>query len=371
MAKRILFLSESGDIIGGGEYSLLLILREFDRARHEPVLLLPGHGDLEPAARSLGVETHVIDMPNPKHPLGPLWIASRSEKIAALIKKENISLVHANTNLRITPYSAAAARRARVPAVWHVRVIRPYPAGLDRLWFASFDRIVTNSESTKARFSSFPGAARKLVTVYNAVDTDLFHPAPADTTFRASLGAYEEKTILAGTAGRFTWEKGMIHFVEAANIIGGDGATNIRFAAAGDGVLREKCETALKSNNFVFPGRVPVQDLPSFMNALDILVLPSIEESFGRVLIEAMACGKPVVASNVGGIPEIVEHEKTGLLVPHSDPAALAVAIKKLAEDPAMRVSMGTAGRERVLRRFSLKEHTKALHDLYDDILSR
>jgi len=300
MAKRILIVSESGGILGGGEHSLLLMLREFDRARHEPLLLLPGAGDLGQAAGQLGIQTRVIDMPNPKHPLGPVWIASASAKIAGLVKKEGIALIHSNTNLRITPYTAAAARRAGVPAVWHVRVIRPYPAGLDRLWAAAFDRIVTNSDSVRRRFASFPGAEKKLVTVYNAVDTDMFVPAPTDAALRESLGAARPDDILTGALGRFTWEKGMKHFIDAAHILAGGGAAGIRFVAAGDGPLRAECMAAAanKSAPVSLPGHIAPAELPALMNALDILVLPSLEESFGRVLIEAMACGKPVVPAD-------------------------------------------------------------------------
>ena len=105
------------------------------------------------------------------------------------------------------------------------------------------------------------------------------------------------------------------------------------------------------------------------MASLDILVQPSLRETFGRVLIEAMASRKPVIATRVGGMPEIVVDGESGLLVPPEDPPALAAAILSLLQDPAHVRAMGEAGRCRVEEHFSLPRRTRRLEAIYDAVL--
>ena len=105
------------------------------------------------------------------------------------------------------------------------------------------------------------------------------------------------------------------------------------------------------------------------MALFDVFVLPSLGEHFGRVIVEAMAMEKPVVATGAGGVPEIVGHGITGLLVPPADPAALAAAILSLLEDPVRAVRLGAAGRRRAVSDFSLSGHVAAIERLYARML--
>jgi len=111
------------------------------------------------------------------------------------------------------------------------------------------------------------------------------------------------------------------------------------------------------------------QDIPSLLALAEALVLPSLNEGFGLVLLEAMAMGKPVVASAVGGIPEVVLDGRTGLLVPPADPEALAVAILRLLEDPRAAQRLGEAGRERARESFSREAFIQAHRKLYGELL--
>ena len=120
------------------------------------------------------------------------------------------------------------------------------------------------------------------------------------------------------------------------------------------------------NHNVIFSGIR--KDIPEIMSTLDIFVLPSINEPFGRAILEAMACGKPVIATNGGGIPEIVKNDETGVLVPLKDADKLAQAIIVLLEDKERAKKMGLAGRKRVERYFSLEKMVEKIETLYDQL---
>ncbi|PIU68061.1 MAG: glycosyltransferase family 1 protein, partial [Armatimonadetes bacterium CG07_land_8_20_14_0_80_40_9] len=151
-----------------------------------------------------------------------------------------------------------------------------------------------------------------------------------------------------------------------------DTQTNIKFLIVGDGPLREELKEQSKDlgieDEVTFTGSR--QDIPEIMAALDIFVLTSIKEHFGRVVIEAMACGKPVIATNSGAVPEIVEDKVTGILVPPEDSEKLAEAIIELLEDKEKAKEMGIAGRKRVEELFSIEKHTRQIEEVYLSLLS-
>jgi len=138
---------------------------------------------------------------------------------------------------------------------------------------------------------------------------------------------------------------------------------------AGDGferpALAKLAEELGISNDVTFLGWVPNVTLPDYYRAAAISVVPSLEEGFGIPAAEAMGCEVPVVASDAGGLPEVVEHGVTGLVVPRGDTAALAEAIGSLLADPARRRRMGVAGRERALRLFDWDRTAEQFERLY------
>ena len=111
------------------------------------------------------------------------------------------------------------------------------------------------------------------------------------------------------------------------------------------------------------------RDIPDLLGIMDMVVMPSLRESFGIVALEAMAMKVPVVASRIGGLEEVVEHERTGLLVPPGDADALAEAIRTLAENPEMRINMGEAGRQRVAEKFSIESTIRRTEEIYLECL--
>jgi len=192
---------------------------------------------------------------------------------------------------------------------------------------------------------------------------------------RAELGL-DGSTPLAGVVGQVVPWKGHRHFLAASAAVA-ERMPNARFLVAGDNrfgdhpALLDKLKG--EARELGIGGKVMFLgwrgDAVAVMNALDVLVVSSETEAFGRVVIEAMACRKPVVSFRCGGPVEIIEHEKTGLLVTPYDTAEMADGIVRLLSDPAASEEMGRLGRQAVCERFSAAAHAAKVQDVYARLL--
>jgi glycosyltransferase involved in cell wall biosynthesis len=178
-----------------------------------------------------------------------------------------------------------------------------------------------------------------------------------------------------GLTGQISEVKGIWDFVEAAALVTSGGAAAC-FAVLGDdlkgaGALRQAMEQRVAalglSSRFRFLGFRP--DAPALIPAFDIVAVPSLVEPLGNATLEAMAAGRPVVGSRVGGIPEMVVDGVTGRLVPPRDPQGLAGALRALLVDRDLRTRMGEAGRQRAISAFSLARHATVVQNIYDEVL--
>jgi glycosyltransferase involved in cell wall biosynthesis len=361
--KKIIYVSNFGDVRGGGEISLLNLLEKIDRSRFEPVLILPERGGMEKYASELDIPVRFLEVKPLKHPAAPLRLASAIGGYSAIFNEEKADIVHVNATARRALSAGVAAKISGIPAILHVRIIDSDGIA-DRILATLYTRVIANSKATAGRFAAIKSEDSKVTVIHNPVDLNKFRMMPANKDVRMSLGA-GEGDILAGVVGWLHEFKGHKYFIDAATRL--TDKENIKFVIVGDGPLRAELEAQASADpaakNIRFAGHR--SDMTDVMNALDILVLPSLREHFGRVLIEAMACGKPVVATNAGGVPEIVIDGETGLLVPPRDPIALASAIGRLAEDSSLRESMGRSGAERAARLFSSERHAELVQNIY------
>ena len=200
--------------------------------------------------------------------------------------------------------------------------------------------------------------------VGNAVDTDLFHPMDRE----ACKKALRLSGFTVGYVGRLVERKGLMDMIHALPMA--PAGTSMIFV--GDGALRPAMEKRLHTLGIskqvrFFPAR-KIEDLPQIMNALDALILPSWtvpswKEQFGRVIIEAQACGTPVIGSNSGAIPEVVD--EGGLLFPERDPAALATAIRQIKANPERARRMGKIGRQQVEENFTWRRVAVQMREVY------
>lgn len=215
---------------------------------------------------------------------------------------------------------------------------------------------------------------KKLSQVYNGVDTELFHPR--DKLGEESLvpGNFGPNSIVIGTVGRLAKVKDQLTLVRAFTRLIEETPVfrdRVRLALIGDGPMKQEVWSLLENAGLLdltwMPG--PRNNVHEVLRSFDIFVLPSMNEGISNTILEAMATGLPVIATDVGGNPELVEHSRTGLLVPPSDSEAMAKAMKEYLDDSEMMRSHGRAARERVEASFSLETMVGQYMSIYDSML--
>jgi glycosyltransferase involved in cell wall biosynthesis len=384
---RVLYVNHTG-VVSGGERSLLTLLGALPEDVHPLVASPPG--PLTEAVQELGVPTSRITGTAGSLRLHPLHtpralaeLAMAAVQVRRAARRHGAELVHANS-IR-AGIVLGLARLAPVATVVHVRDCLP-PGAVStatmRLIAATATTIIANSNYTaRSVLASAPNAHVRVV--YNPVDLERFDPARIDREqardrLRAELGGQVERRLLLGVVAQVSPWKGQDTAVEALRLLVEEGLDAhllligsakfafraTRFDNAGYlARLRERIATTGLSDRVSWLGER--DDVPELMRALDILLLPSHEEPFGRSLIEAMALGVPVLATNVGGPAEIIEDGREGYLLTPLQPRAWAEAIRALAQAPALAAEMGRAGRRRVEQAFTVEHHTAAILAAY------
>lgn len=380
---NVLYVNHTGEV-SGAERSLLGLLEALPGDVH-PLVATPPGALLEAVGR-LGIPTTVITGTagslrlHPVHTprtLAELSVAALQVRRAA--RRHRAAVVHANS-IR-AGIVLGLARLSPAATVVHVRdVLPPSPVSSAtlRLIAATATTVLANSRYTAAALAAVAPAAR-LEVVYNAVDLRRFDPERIDRgRARMDLGDAGRRGLLLGVVAQLSPWKGQDTAIEALRLLCEQGidahllligsakfvARSTRFDnRAYVASLRERIAGAGLEDRVSWLGER--QDVAELVRALDVLLLPSWEEPFGRALIEAMALGVPVVATDVGGPAEIVEDGREGFLVPPREPQAWARAIRCIAEDPTTAREMGEAGRRRVEQAFTVERHVRALLDVY------
>ncbi len=366
---------------GGAQENTFHTVALADRERYAVELIsgpTRGHeGSIEAAVEAAGIrierEPWLVRNPAPMHDAITLW------RLAKRLRQGRYDIVHTHTS-KAGLLGRLAAERAGVPIVVHTPHGNVFHGYFNRYVSRAFvwaerhaarrtDRIV---ELTPGGIEEYLeegiGQREQFTVIFSGIDTAPFGEAierREDT--RHELGVGPEH-LLVGGVGRLEPVKGFIHFVHAARSIA-ESQPAARFVLAGQGSLdRElRSEAAPLSGRFQFLGLR--EDVPRLMAALDVLVVPSLNEGMGRVLLEAGAAGVPVVASDVGGIPDIVDDGETGLLVPPRDATAIAEAVLSLLHTPERRSLMGATARAKVVPHFSLESMVARIENLYEELL--
>lgn len=366
---RILFVDQSGEV-GGAELSLLDIARHH-RARCRVVLLQDG-----PFARRLeeaGVSSFVLPSAERVRAVRrDSGIVAAFGAAGALIRPvldlvrlaRSADLLYANTQKAFV-LAALAGPLARRPVVWHLRDILS-PAHFSRsnirlavaLTRLARARVVANSEATALAFVTAGGNPRRVVTIPNGIDPQPWEEAGPDgqpDRARRELGLGTGPVV--GLFGRLAPWKGQHVLLEALEHLPVVQALVVGGATFGEEVYRR--ELLAKADAPGLAGRVRFAgfraDVPALMRACDVVVHASTApEPFGRVIVEAMLVGRPVVASDAGGPAEIIEHGCSGLLVRPGDPMELARALARVLGEPALARRLADAGRRRARAAFTL-----------------
>lgn len=218
--------------------------------------------------------------------------------------------------------------------------------------------------------------AERVAHIYNGVDTQRFSPRTGLRSFMELEEFAPPGTLVVGTIGRMqavkdqlTLVRAFIHFLDLES----SARERIRLVMVGDGPLRREAQQLLRSVHAEHLAWLPGEraDIPEITRTMDVFVLPSLAEGVSNTILEAMASGLPVVATRVGGNPELVIEGQTGMLVPPADPVAMANAIGRYLADPEKRIRHGRAGRKRVEERFSMEAMVNGYLSVYDSVLNK
>ena len=384
---RVLYLDHTAEL-SGGELALLRLLGALDRNRVTPIVALASPGPLVDALRAIDVDTHVVPL-DPrvrearKDALGPGGLAVRvcqlgtlaryARELAAFARAERADLLYANS-LKSDLYGALAGRRARVPVIWHVRDRietddLPAPAVwlmrcLARRWPAC---VVANSASTLATLRL--GTARPTEVIGSGLTPDTIERCSGPRTASA--------VARIGLIGRIAPWKGQDVFLRAAAEVLRQGYA-ARFEIVGKALFGEQAfERRLPAlaHELGIAAQVEFRgfqaDIPAVLRSLDVLVHASTTpEPFGQVIVEGMAAGLPVIATDGGGAREIVSAGVTGLLVPMGDVAALAAALCRLLARPHEARALGAAGRAHALAHYTVEGFARRSEALYERVVA-
>ncbi len=357
---------------GGAENHLLALVTHADRSRFDIELaVLHGEGELVPVFRSHGVPVHLLKARGRFDP----WALGR---LASLLRDGGYDIVHSHLFRADIYVCLAATLLTRAP----LRLVstrhnddrfflHPIVGIAHYLVSARQDMIIAISDHI-ARFTigrgvRDPGRVRR---VYHGLETP-----DTEAQERRRLALRQELEIdasafLVGNVGRLAPQKGQRHLVRALPaLLEQVPDAHVLIAGGGDldSYLRGLADELGVSDRVHVLG--PRRDVPAIMRAIDVFVMPSIWEGFGIVLLEAMAAERPVVASRVATIPEVVEDGETGILVPAGDAEALAAALSALALDPARARRLGLAGRQRLESSFSLEKMVGDTESLYEELI--
>ena len=354
---------------GGGERYLELLCDRLDRARYRALLICPEAGPFVGRMKERGVETHLVH-------LAPLFNPVALWRLTRLLVRERVTILQTH-GARANFYGRIAGRLAGVPVIISTvhnslkdYEVRPFKRWLYmyllRLTLPLVHRIICVSDANRRDLiEECPAVAAKTQTVYNGVDPSAFPSQPDRQTVKKELGITQGPVLV--TIGRLTDQKGHRYLLQALPRLL-ETWPQLCCVFVGEGELRDALHDMAIDLGVEHACRfVGVrEDIADILAAADLFVLPSLSEGFPFVLLEALAMGRPVVASRVNGVPELIEDHKTGLLVPARDPQALAAAIREVLSDPTAASKMGADGRAVVREWFTVDRmvaNTTAIFD--------
>lgn len=343
--------------IAGAEMHLITLAREFGARGHRVLITTFTGRPFGDRLREMGLDVRPVT-------LGLRWkVAPRAlREMVKLIRAEKVDIVH--THLSTSSINGTiAARLAGIPAVSTVHGLNHKGS------FLLAHHLITVSEAAKANLRRQRVPEEKITVVHNGVDLRRFSsPRPREEA-RRRLNLPPD-ALVVGNIARLAEIKGYQYALEAIAKVKHEWPT-LRYVIVGQGselpMWQAQVRTLGIGDHVVFLGFRA--DVPEILSALDVLLFPSLMEAMPMALLEAMAMRVPVVATNVGGIPEVLG-EGTGILVPPKDSDAIAGALRRLLKDPQARQRLGAAGRQRVEKNFTLELMVDGTLEVYRRLVS-
>jgi glycosyltransferase involved in cell wall biosynthesis len=348
----------------GGQNQVLTTVLGLRSLGHRTLLVAHSNGELRRRAEE-GLDL-VSLAPKTEMDLSAAWRLSR------VLKQLTPDIVHAHDPHGVAMAGLALSMSTRLvkPPLVAARRVDFHLRGssLSRWKYRQVDCFICASEAIRQMLIGDGVPAARTVTVHEGIDLDHVDAA-------ASASLHEELWLphhapIVGNVAALVPHKGQRHLIEAARLVLPQ-VPDARFVIAGEGELRPALERQIKEHHLekhvLLAGFRP--DVLSLHKAFDIFVMSSVSEGLGTSLLDAMAAGKPVVATRVGGIPEVVVDGVTGFLVPARDPGAMAAAIVQLLKDDRLRRTMGEAGRTRACTMFSAERMVKDTLHVYERVI--
>lgn len=369
MKPRTLINIDTYDIGGAGRV-ILQFLRHGGKELCDPLIAgfwrgPEGKWQFREAVEAMGVKFAVL---NQKCAFDPLVI----QDLVKIVRENNIDILESH-GYKAHVVCMAVKKLTKVHWIAYVhgwtsenRKVSTYNF-IEKTIIRFADRIVPVSESLKARLHLGRKADKKAIVIPNAAD---FVESEQNTSYRKRCFGVDKDDIFIGVIGRLSPEKGHRFFIEAFRIVA-EKNVKVKAVFVGEGQEREAITRAIGAhglqNKIILAGYQ--EDMAAIYGDLDIVVLPSLAEGMPNVALEAMMHAKPVIASHIGGIPEVVINGETGYLVEPQNPPALAEALEVLICNDQMRRAFGLAGRQRVITHFDPRTRTQKVMGIYKHLL--
>ena len=348
----------------GGQEQLFSLICGMHKAGHEIMLASPCSAPLSEKVSCLGIRTIPFDQRMELSPKAFL-------RLYSLMRKNHVDIVHFNTPLPVLPGGIAVKLlsflgKNRPVTVCSRRVNFPLRYRISKWKYNHLiDRVLTVSESIRKTLINNGIKPHLIETVYEGIDTEWIDAQ------EPSFLPHCKNSLVVGTVAHLSHEKGHVDILKAVSL-NRYRCPDAYYVFVGEGVMREQLEeqaSQLEVSDIVhFTGFR--KDSEALMKNFDIFCLPSLSEGLSSAIMSAMACSLPVISTNVGGIPELVIHGKTGLLTEPSAPDQLAESLYRLLTSPEKRTSFGREGRKIVETRFTIKHKLEKTEYYYKLLLS-
>lgn len=337
----------------------------------EPLVVWPQKDAAFAWLESQGIRVVPLKVPRWRHglslPLLPLFMV----RLRRLVVPTDVDLVHVN-NYRSAPFGLFVSRWARVPCVCHVRELIASKK-IRQYRLVSSDGMIAVAEAVSRGLISGGIPPDRVTVIHSGIE---LHQAPPDAetlVLRERLGISPRDPVL-GIVAHILPHKGYDDLVQGLALLQ-EKLPNVKCLIVGSAPRERYLQRLLQlAERLSVRDRLIVvgfqEDVVPFLHAMDVFVLPSRTEGLPITILEAMAAGKPVVATAVGGIPEVIRDGETGLLIPPCDPGRLAECVIQLLEAPTLAKTMGDAGRAWVERTFPLEQEAKQTCALYHHVLA-
>ena len=394
--NRILFIETGGTSSGGSFRMLYYHLKFMDKQKYKPVVVFVNKSHYSDTIRKMGIPVYTLtDCLLSEHvtPLLTLVLHKTARfietfmpflyltyiriikaplifQVCRIIDKYNIDIVHLHSQIQRDLFGVFAVKKMKVPCVSHLRSDRS--KGYDQIRANFCNRFITSylaiSEKIRSYWLTLGLDDMKTILLYDGIFISEIKPAD----IRKEWDISDSNKYIIGCVGRLSWEKGHTFLLNAFKHFS-ETIPDAVLMIVGDGAIKKELELTANEigirEKIIFTGHQlnSLEMIASF----DLLIVPSEKEPFGLVTIEGMQVGTPVIGTNSGGIPDIIENNSNGLLVEYNDTKGLSEKMKKLLNDEHLRLKIINNGYKTVNERFSIERYVNDLDKIYESTLEK